>query len=323
MKKRVSYMIAAALTAMALSSCGSQSESFMKPYDAGSQQSEFSFLSTSEEDKGVSFASDLCVIDGNVTPATVTITAETASIYCLDGNDILYAKNVHQRMNPASLTKIMTALLALESGKLDDVVTITEEAMITESGATVCDLKPGDQITLRQLLNCALVRSGNDAAAAIAVYLGGSIDGFSEMMNTRARELGATNTNFQNPHGLTQEEHYTTAYDIYLILQEAMKHDEFLSIINQGSYEYTYSDAEGNAKTNSFDSTNRFLNGKAEAPEGVTVLGGKTGTTNAAGSCLALISKSRTGKTYISVILKAEGTDVVFQEMSSLLSLEN
>lgn len=322
MKNSVPLTVMAVLTSLVLVSCG-KSEAFMKPYDVSSQQSEFSFLGTAEEDKGVSFAADLCVVDENIMPAAVAITAETASIYCIDENDVLYAKNVHQRMNPASLTKIMTALLALESGKLDDVVTITEEAMITESGATVCDLKPGDKLTLRQLLNCTLVRSGNDAASAIAIYLGQSVDGFSEMMNARAKELGATNTNFLNPHGLTQEEHYTTAYDVYLILQEAMKYDEFLSIINQSSYEYTYTDAEGNEKTNSFESTNRFLNGRAEAPEGVTVLGGKTGTTNAAGSCLALISRSRTGKMYISVILKAEGTDVVFQEMSSLLSLEN
>lgn len=323
MKKKVWYAMAVGLAAMQLVGCGSQSEAFLKPYDIDSQQSEFSFLNTSLEDRGVSFAQDLCVVADNVTSSAVTITAEVASIYCLDGNDILYAKNVHERMNPASLTKIMTALLALESGRLDDMVTVTEEAMITESGATVCNFKPGDQVTLRQLLNCTLVRSGNDAAAAIAVYLGGSLDAFSDMMNARAVELGATNTHFTNPHGLTQEDHYTTAYDIYLMLKEAIKYDEFLSIIQQGSYEYTYSDADGNTKTNSFESTNRFLNGRADSPEHVTVLGGKTGTTNAAGSCLALISRSDTGKMYLSVILKADSTDTVFEEMSSLLSLEN
>ncbi len=322
MKKNVLYALAVFTAASLLSGCG-KTETFMKPYDVSSQQSEFSFLGTSEDSRGTAFAADLCVANENVMPASVTVSAETASVYCIDDKNILYAKNIHERMNPASLTKIMTALLALESGRLDDTVTVTEEAMITESGATLCNLKPGDQLTLRQLLNCTMVRSGNDAAAAIAVYLGQSIDGFSEMMNTRAKELGATNTNFTNPHGLTQDNHYTTAYDIYLILQEAMKYDEFLSVINQESYEITYKDAEGNDKTNSFESTNRFLNGRADAPEGITIIGGKTGTTNAAGSCLALVSRGSSGKMYISVILKADSTDAVFQEMSSLLSLEN
>ncbi|MBO5278527.1 MAG: D-alanyl-D-alanine carboxypeptidase [Lachnospiraceae bacterium] len=323
MKKRVLPAAIMVFTAvLCLSGCG-KSEAFMKPYDIGSQQSEFSCFDVAASEKETPFAADLCVVSNNVMPASAAVTAECASIYCLDDNEILYAKNVHQQMNPASITKIMTAILALESGKLDDVVTITEEAMITESGATVCDLKPGDKLTLRQLLNCALVRSGNDAASAIAIYLGQTIDGFSAMMNEKAKELGATNTNFKNPHGLTEEGHYTTAYDIYLILREAAQYEEFLSIINQTGYELEYTDAEGNAKTNSFDSTNRFLNGKAEAPEGVTVMGGKTGTTNAAGSCLALLSKGKNGKLYASVILKAEGTDVVFQEMAALLSLEN
>lgn len=322
MKRRVLPVAILSAALLCLSGCGSQ-ESFMKPYDISSQQSEFLNFDVTDSERGTPFAADLCVVSDNVTPAVAPVTAECASIYCLDDNEILYAKNVHQQMNPASLTKIMTAILALESGKLDDVVTITEEAMITESGATVCDLKPGDKLTLRQLLNCSLVRSGNDAACAIAIYLGQSVDGFSAMMNEKAKELGATNTNFMNPHGLTQEKHYTTAYDIYLILKEAVKYDEFLEIINQASYELEYTDAEGNTKTNRFESTNRFLSGKADVPEGVTVIGGKTGTTNAAGSCLALLSKGNDGKMYASVILKAEGAELVFQEMAMLLSLEN
>lgn len=314
-------VLVAVITAASLSGCG-KTEDFMKPYDITSQQSEFSFVGASQQGRAASFASDLCIANENVTPAQTVITAETASIYCIDDREVLYAKNVHQRMNPASLTKIMTALLALESGRLDEEVTVAEEAMISESGATLCNLKPGDQISLRQLLTGSLVRSGNDAAAAIAVFLGGSIENFNTMMNERAKQLGATNTNFMNPHGLTQEDHYTTAYDIYLILKEAMKYDEFLSIINQGSCELTYKDATGKEKTGTFESTNRYVSGKMEPPAGVTVIGGKTGTTRAAGSCLALISKNSRGKYYISIILKAEDTNVVFDEMSALLSLE-
>ncbi len=321
MNKKFLYAITIVVI-LALGGCGKK-ESLIKPYDISSQQSEFSFLTTAEEYRATSFAADLAVVTGNILPPEAVLTAEAAAIYCLDNKEVLYAKNVYQQMNPASITKVMTALLAIESGKLDDMVTITEASTITESGATLCGLKPGDKLTLRQLLNCSLVYSGNDVAAAIGIYLGQSEEGFCAMMNQRAKELGATGTNFQNAHGLTEEGHYTTAYDIYLILKEAMKYEEFLSIINQGSYELVYTDEEGKEKTVRFDSTNRFVNGRMEPPEGVTVIGGKTGTTKAAGSCLALISKSSSGKTYISVVLKTEGSDVLFQETSTLLSLEN
>lgn len=322
-KTRIYVVLLAAATSVFLGGCGKTAESFMKPYDITSQQSEFSFVGTSQQSRASAFAADLCVANENVIPAEVAVTAETASVYCVDDKTVLYAKNVHQRMNPASLTKIMTALLTLESGRLDEEVTVTEEAMITESGATLCHLKPGDKLTLRQLLNLSMVRSGNDAAAAIAVFLGGSLSNFNDMMNQRAKELGATGTHFANPHGLTDEDHYTTAYDIYLMLKEALKYEEFLTIVGQGSYEVAYKDAEGKDKTNSFESTNRYVSGRVEAPEGITVIGGKTGTTNAAGSCLALITKGNSGKYYISVILKADSTDMVFQEMNTLLSLEN
>ena len=325
MKKRsaINKMCLAMLSVtIVLSGCG-KADTFMKPYDAISQQSEFSFVGSAQQGRASAFAAELCVANENVIPASSPITAESASVFCMDDKTVLYAKNIHQRMHPASLTKLMTVLLALESGKLDDMVTVTEEAMISESGATICYLKPGDTLTLRQLVNCCLVKSGNDAASAIAVYLGGSLEGFNEMMNTRAKELGATGTNYANPHGLTQDDHYTTAYDIYLVLNEAMKYDEFLSSINLASYELNYTDAEGNPKTNTFESTNRFISGKADAPDGITVIGGKTGTTNAAGSCLALASRSSSGKVYISVIMKADGSDLLFEEMKSLLSLEN
>lgn len=310
------------LSSMLLTGCGKE-EALMKPYDVTSQQSEFTYFESADLNIGASFASDLCVVSGNLEEAVPGITAESASIYRLDDNEVLYAKNVHNQMNPASLTKIMTALLALESGRLEETVTVTEEAMITESGATLCDIKPGDQLTLRQLLNCCLVRSANDAASAIAVFLGGSLEGFSDMMNQRAVELGATNTNFLNPHGLTQENHYTTAYDLYLMLNEAMKQEEFLTIINQPSYTLTYTDVNGTAQSREFDNTNRYISGRADSPEGVKVIGGKTGTTNAAGSCLALLSQNSSGVWYCSVILKADGTELLFEEMSDLLALEN
>ena len=303
-----------------LCSCGKEkSEQIMKLYDVTSQQSEFAYIQSSDSVVGTAFASDLCVVSNDVQQSGVDITSEVASIYCLDDKEIIYAKNVHQKMNPASLTKVMTALLLLEYGNLDTEVTITQEAMISESGATLCDLKPGDKLTLRQLLNCALVRSGNDAASAIAIAVSGDINSFVDRMNERAKELGATNTHFANPHGLTEENHYTTAYDMYLILNAAMQYDEFLTMSSQGSYELNYENA---SQPRTYDSTNRYLINKATPPEGIRIVGGKTGTTKAAGSCLALLSKNPQGKWFCSIILKAESGDIMYEEMNKLLLLE-
>lgn len=321
MKKILRLSLLAAVS-LVLCSCGSK-ETLMKVYDVTSQQSEFSYFEPSDLSVVTPFAADLCVVSENKDNASVAISAEAASIYCVDDKEVIYAKNVHSRMNPASLTKIMTALLALESGKLEDTVVITEEAMISESDATVCNLKVGDTLTLRQLVNGALIRSGNDAASAIGIHLAGSLEAFNTMMNERAKQLGATNTNFTNPHGLTNEQHYTTAYDMYLIMNEAMKSEEFLSIISQKEYVMVFTDAEGNARNETFSNTNRYISGRTDVPEGITVIGGKTGTTNAAGSCLALVSRNAAGKSYCSIILKAESSDVLFTEMTDLLKLEN
>lgn len=303
--------------------CGCQKKNeIMKLYDASSQQSEFSCIGATDFSVVSSFASNLCVVSGdNVAPATLT--AEAASIYNISDQKNLYAKNVHTRMNPASITKVMTVLLAIEYGNMDDLVTITDEAMISESGASLLELRPGDQITLENLVKAAMVKSANDAASAIAVHIGESLDGFVDMMNKKALELGATNTHFTNPHGLTDEDHYTTAYDLYLILNKASNYPAFVELVQMKEAEIVYMDEAGNPKSVNVTNSNRYLNGGATPPEGVAIVGGKTGTTNAAGSCLALLSKNAAGKWFCSVILKADSSETLFREMNTLLGLEN
>lgn len=303
--------------------CGCQkTEEIMKLYDASSQQSEFSYIEATDMGVASSFASGLCVISGDNT-ASASLTAEAASIYNMSDRTSLYAKNVHERMNPASITKVMTVLLALEYGNMNDVVIISDEAMISESGATLMDLHPGDQITLGNLVRASMLKSANDAASAIAVHIGDSLEGFVDMMNKKALELGATNTHFTNPHGLTDEEHYTTAYDLYLILNEASNYQEFLDLVQIKECEIAYMDEIGNPKSATVTNSNRYVSGGTEAPDGVIVIGGKTGTTNAAGSCLALLSRNSAGKWFCSIILKADGANTLFQEMNTLLGLEN
>ena len=134
---------------------------------------------------------------------------------------LLASKDATKQMYPASTTKVMTALLALKYGNLSDEVTVTDDSVITEAGASLAGIKPGDKLTLDQLLYGLMLPSGNDAANAIAVHIGGSVDNFVKMMNDEAKRIGAVDTNFVNPSGLSDSNHYTTAYDLYLIFNDA------------------------------------------------------------------------------------------------------
>ena len=270
--------------------------------------------------KAETFASNLCVVGQDLLKETVAVeNAGAAALFDLKNKDVLYAKNVHERMYPASLTKVMTAIVALENGSLDQVLTATDNVKITETGAATAKLKAGDSMTLDQALHILLLASANDVANLIAENVGGSIDHFLEMMNDKATALGATNTHFTNAHGLTDLNHYTTAYDMYLIFNEAIKYDVFNQIINMNSYQTTYYDKSGKTIQYSCSTTNRFFKGQAQAPENVTVLGGKTGTTNAAGHCLILHCKDVRGNSYVSVVMRCLNSDVLYAEMIELL----
>ena len=161
--------------------------------------------------------------------------------------------------------------------------------------------------------------SANDVAMLIAENVGGTVEHFVELMNEEAKALGATNSNFVNPHGLSDDEHYTTAYDLYLIFNEAIKQEGFMEIISTTNYETTFSDKNGKEKQLSFQNSNLYLRGNYEAPSNITVVGGKTGTTNAAGHCLLLLSRDNAGNPYVSIILRSESRDLLYAEMSDLL----
>ena len=292
-------------------------------YDPDSDVSSFRISDDSAGTVADSFAQDLCVVTEDVGTDNADVDTEaltSAGLFDLNNHEVLYARNIHERLNPASLTKVMTALVALKYGNTDDTITVTEEAMITESGATLCGLEVGDQLTLNQALHALLIHSANDAAAAIAVHIGGSM-GFAELMNEEAVAVGATNSHFVNPHGLTADNHYVTAYDMYLIFNEALQYDLISEIIHMTSYETVYMDSSGNSKTLSFNTTNQYLTGTYKAPGQVTVIGGKTGTTSAAGSCLILLARDTAGNPYISVILKASARDVLYEQMTRLLNV--
>lgn len=268
------------------------------------------------------FASSLCVpesADGDIAPDDA-VTAQAGALFDVTDSSVIYGKNIYDQMYPASITKVMTAIIAIEEGNLSDAVTANDDVVIHEAGASMAGIKPGDTFTLEQLLYGLMIPSGNDAANAIADHIAGSTDAFVEKMNAKAKELGATHTHFVNANGLHSTDHYTTAYDLYLIFNEALKLPLFREIINAQSYTADYTDANGAAKQQVWKVGNWYLKGDREAPEGVTVLGGKTGTTQAAGYCLIMASDGDDGKEYISVVLKSANRPSLYDNMTEILT---
>jgi len=318
-KKKKCAFLCVLLTAGILTGCGNLS--YNMAYHTDYDVSSFNVVSRQDARMASPFAAALCVAAGDVAAENSPDMSqvEAAALFGLDRKEVLYARNIHERLHPASLTKVLTALVALENGQLGQTLTATDAVNITESGAVLCGLKRGDTMTLDQALRILLVYSANDAAMLIAENIGGSVEHFVEMMNEKAHALGATNSHFTNPHGLTDSDHYTTAYDLYLIFNAAVQYDTFNEIIHMSGYQTVFYDKDGKEKAFDKSNSNKFLQGAYQAPANVTVIGGKTGTTSAAGNCLILLSRDENGSPYISVILRAEDPDVLYGRMVDLL----
>ena len=204
----------------------------------------------------------LCVVNSNTGSSDVDMSnAEGAGLFDINGRNTIYAKNAHEKLYPASLTKVMTTLVALKHSSGDLMLTATANVRNLEAGAQVCGIKEGDQMTLDQALHLLLINSANDAAVMIAEGVAGSVEAFADMMNQEALALGATNTHFVNPHGLPDEDHYTTVYDMYLIMNAAINYSAFTEIIQMDSYTTVYTDKNGASREVSVSSTNRYMQG--------------------------------------------------------------
>ncbi len=267
------------------------------------------------------FSEELCVTEDITTGTDQTDSqvAESAGVFNLDTQEVTYAQNLFERLYPASTTKVLTAYIIIKNCDLNDMVTVSENAVTQAADSSVCNLKAGDVISVHDLLYGLLLASGNDAAVVLAEYYAGSEDAFVEVMNQEALSLGATNSNFVNPSGLPDENHYTTVYDMYLIFKEAIQYDAFVDIISTTNYTAVYSDASGSEVTNSWTNTNRYLTGAKESPQGITIIGGKTGTTGAAGYCLVLYSTNERGEDIISIVFKADASTNLYLLMSQIL----
>ena len=238
-------------------------------------------------------------------------------------NKVLVSQKVFDQAFPASTTKIMTALLTLENLSLSKVVTIKHDITFKDGAAVAIHLKKGDKITVDSLLNALIIMSANDAAVALGEEVAGSEANFVKLMNQRAKELGATNTHFANPNGLHLENHYSTAYDLYLIFREVAKHNEFFNIAGRSSSRIEYTGSKGELKVYDMASTNQYIAGTYTLPSNVYMIGGKTGTTTQAGSCLILLTKNKDGEEFISVVLKGVTKTALYHTMTDILSKEN
>lgn len=234
----------------------------------------------------------------------VSIKSKAAILVEVSTGRIIYEKNSTEKMWPASTTKIMTALLTIEKCNLDDIVTVSENAISNiPSGYVTCNLQVGEEISVRDLLNALMIVSANDAAYVLAEYVGGSTVEFADLMNQKARELGCTGTHFVNPNGIHDDRHYSTAYDLYLIATYAMKNETFRELVSktEGVLPATnkYPNADRTLKTTNAlinpDSTNYYKN----------AIGIKTGYTSQAGNCL-VAEASRDGLEFIAVVLNGD-----------------
>ena len=251
-------------------------------------------VQAAEVDNGASYPITTNAIEG--WPQGPDTYSETAVLMDADTGTILYNKGMDEKRYPASITKIMTALLALENSNLDDQVTFTEECLADQtSDSGNIGMQVGEVLTMRQCLLALMIRSANDVATQIAVQIAGSVAAFADMMNQKAQELGCVNTHFVNASGMPDENHYTTAHDMALIFREAIKNQDFLDII--GTQSFTIDPTNMNSESRTY-STHHALVAQG-APKNTLVSGA-----------------TRDGMTLIAVAMRADAGQVCQDHIS-------
>lgn len=267
----------------------------------------FSFCDDIEDDEIIDVNSEITSLklsEKEITPPDTN--SRACVIIDRNTNTILYGKNEKQKRKMASTTKIMTATIILENCNLDDIIEISKKAAGT--GGSRLGLKTGDKITVKDLLYGLMLRSGNDSAVALAEYAGGSIEGFAELMNKKASELGLTNTHFETPHGLDSDNHYTTAYELAILSNYALNNTTFAEIVGTKNYTITI-----NGYPKQLSNTNELLGNLTG------VYGIKTGFTNGANRCLVTACK-RNNIDIICVVLGADTKKFRTQDSTKLIN---
>lgn len=264
-------------------------------------------------------------VNFNLVYAVPSVLSESAVLIDANSGTILAQKNADKKMYPASLTKIMTAILAIEMGELTDVITVDDDTPHEIYGSHIA-LEEGEILTLKDLLHALMLPSANDAASTIAKHYGGSLDGFVKLMNQKAKDLGAFNTNFNNPHGLHDLNHYSTAADMALITQYAMKNETFKKIVATTKYEIQTTNKKDEPRY--FTTLNKLLfntgynqilvDGIYINPYYEYATGAKTGYTPEAGNCL-VATATKDGTELIAVTMKGISLEM-YQDVHNLFN---
>ena len=246
-------------------------------------------------------------------PKGPEIKGDGAIVVDADTGNILFEKNIYDRFYPASTTKILTTLVALENGRLDDVLTVSYAAdnYVSKTSSRM-GLTEGEQVTVEQALYGIMLESGNEATYAVGEHVGGSIAGFIKLMNRKAKELGCERSHFANSHGLHDDDHYTCCYDLSLIARAAYQNPEFMKITGTAFYNMP---ATNKHEAKILTNHHWFLNG-TQKYEYAT--GGKTGATTQAGYALVTYAR-KDGKNLISVVMHAPTWDDVYSDSRKLL----
>lgn len=247
-------------------------------------------------------------------PQMSDISEESAVLMDADNGGIMYSLDRDVQRYPASITKILTCLLTIENKNMSDQVTMGQEALdVAIDGNSNINPVLGETFTVEQCLYMLMLKSANDVAVQLAVEVAGSVDAFADMMNERAALLGCTGTHFTNPSGLPDENHYTTANDMALIMRECLKNDTFRQII--ATTAYTVPATNMTAESRTYENHNRLIDSSSEYYYAYCI-GGKTGYTEAAGRTLICVAQKE-GRTLIGVTMKGESR----QDFSDMVSL--
>lgn len=253
------------------------------------------------------------------------IASPSALLMDYSSGKILYEKNINEKRYPASLTKIMTAIIVLENCELSDIATVSYDAVMSlSSGYVTANLQIGEELTVEQLLYVLMVGSSNDAAIVLAEHVSGSVEKFADLMNEKAKELGCTSTNFVNPNGAHDENHYSTAYDLALMARYAMQNETFRTLVSTTSYTLPTTN-KYDREDRIFRTTNSLLHldtsDRADNYYYQYATGIKTGFTTPAGNCL-IASANKNNLELITVVLGAGQTkDGLSQRYLDTLSL--
>ncbi|EEG77951.1 D-alanyl-D-alanine carboxypeptidase family protein [Dethiobacter alkaliphilus] len=248
------------------------------------------------------------------TTAFPELNSQAAVLIDAQTGQVLFEKNMHQVLYPASITKIMTGIIALEEGNLDDTITMSREAVFSIGRNTShVALDVDEELTLEQALYALAIESGNDAANGIAEHISGDVESFAQLMNKRAAEYGAKNTNFTNAHGLPDSDHYTTAYDMALILKQAVKNPAFREIFSARNYEMPPTNKQPESRH--FRNRNSLLSGRYEDAE---ILASKTGWTTLAGHTLVTAARQE-NRELIAVVLNSQDRRSRYDDTIKLL----